>query len=325
MEIFPGVHQIRSSIADRHLFQYVFEGDNVVLLDTGFSSTPTDVILPFLSSIGIGPERLRLAINTHADADHHGGNSNLKQSCRNVLLGCGEMDREVIEDPDRLFASRYNQWLPDHGVGLGTNPEAEIWVRAMTGAPQRIDLSFRGGETIAIRDEVRLRVLHVPGHSHGHLAFYDDTNRAIYTGDALHGNCCPSRDGAPSLPPAYFALLAYLSTIQTVEALDVQWIYSAHWPAYSGPQIGEFLAECRNFADRADQKVRHALESSPHGITLRDCMAQCGSVLGNWPQQNQWLLMYPMHGHLAHLEQLGMARQRRGEDGLIRWVRVSEP
>ncbi len=299
MEIFPGVHQIRSSVADRHLFQYVFTGDNVLLLDTGFASTPADIILPFLKTIGVQPQDLKLAINTHADADHHGGNSNLKQRCENVLLGCGEMDREVIEDPDRLFASRYNQWLADHRVGLGTNPEAETWVRHMTGAPQRIDISFRGGETLTVSNRTSLRVLHVPGHSHGHLAFYDAANRAVYTGDALHGDCCPSREGAPSLPPAYFAVLAYLASIQTIEVLDVEWIYSAHWPTYSGPRVTEFLAECRNFVDRAGARIRDALESHPDGLTLRDCIAQCGPVLGSWPQQNQWLLMYPVHGHLT--------------------------
>jgi glyoxylase-like metal-dependent hydrolase (beta-lactamase superfamily II) len=322
MEIFPGVHQVRSCIADRHLFQYILAGDNVVLLDTGFATTPEEVILPFLSQIGIEPQRVRLAINTHADADHHGGNSALKQRCENVLLGCGEMDREVIEDPDRLFASRYNQWLMDHGVGLRNNPEAEAWVRKMTGPPQRTDVSFRGGEVIAVSDRMSLRVLHVPGHSHGHLAFYDALNRAVYVGDALHGNYCPSREGNPSLPPAYFAILAYLSSIQTVEALDVQWIYSAHWPTYSGAQIAEFLAECRNFVERASARIRDALENHPEGISLRDCMAECGPAMGTWPPQNEWLLMYPVHGHLAHLEELGIARRTGEEGGLVRWVRV---
>ena len=59
------------------------------------------------------------------------------------------MDREVIESPDRLFASRYNQWLSDHGVGLRNNPEAESWVRKMTGIAARIDVGLRGGERIA--------------------------------------------------------------------------------------------------------------------------------------------------------------------------------
>jgi len=322
MEIFPGIYQIRSCIADRHLFQYVFVGDNVVLLDTGFSTTPEEIILPFLSQIGIRPDRLKLAINTHADADHHGGNAALKRRCEDVLLACGELDRAVIEDPDRLFATRYNQWMTDHGIGLGRNPEAEAWVRNMTGAPQRIDLSLRGGETIRIDDTRALQVLHVPGHSHGHLAFYDSTNRAVYVGDALHGRHCPSRDGQPSLPPAYFAILAYLASIQTIEVLDVKWIYSAHWPTYCDAGVSEFLCECRNFVDRADGIIRCALEKHPQGVTLRECIAECGPTMGNWPLQNEWLLMYPVYGHLALLEQRGVARQEKQEDCRILWKPV---
>ena len=319
MEIFPGVHQIRSSIADRYLFQYVFVGDNVVLLDTGFSTTPQEVILPFLAQIGIPADKLTFAINTHADADHHGGNASLKIRCENVLLACGELDREVIEDPNRLFASRYNQWIADHDVGLGKNPEAEAWVRSMTGAAHRIDLTFKGGEVIAISDTSTLRVFHVPGHSHGHLAFYDSANRALFTGDALHGSYCPSRAGAPSLPPAYFAVLAYLATIQTVEALDVQWIYSAHWPTYKGQQISEFLADCRNFVERAAARIRDVLETRPNGVGLRECIDACGPALGSWPSQNEWLLMYPIHGHLSLLEELGVARRTRRDDGQVVW------
>lgn len=322
MEIFSGVHQIRSCIADRHLFQYLFVGDNIVLLDTGFATTPETVILPFLSQIGIDADRLTIAVNTHADADHHGGNASLKERCGNLLLACGELDREVIEDPDRLFALRYNQWLADHDVGLGKNREAEEWVRTMTGPAQHIDMSFRGGEIIRISDRMHLEVLHVPGHSYGHLAFYDPKNGAVYVGDALHGSNCPARDGNPSLPPAYFAVLAYLSSIQTMEALRVDWIYSAHWPTYMGGGVSEFLSECRNFVHRTDSLIRDALEKRPAGTTLNECIAACGPAMGTWPSQNHWLLMYPIHGHLSHLEQLGVARQERGNDGRVRWRAV---
>ena len=74
-----------------------------------------------------------MAVNTHADADHHGGNGMLSKIAPQVLLACGDADREVIENPDRLFAARYNQWIPEHGYGLGMFPEAATWVRRMTG------------------------------------------------------------------------------------------------------------------------------------------------------------------------------------------------
>lgn len=143
MEIFPHVYQIQSFIADRNLFQYMFVGDKVLLLDTGIASTPREVILPFMHRLGLVPSRLTMAINTHADADHHGGNASLSQTAGDVLLACGDLDRAVIEDPDRLFALRYNQWIGDHGVGLGLNPQVEEWVRQMAGPPHHSDLPRR--------------------------------------------------------------------------------------------------------------------------------------------------------------------------------------
>jgi glyoxylase-like metal-dependent hydrolase (beta-lactamase superfamily II) len=311
MEIFPHLHQIQSLVGDRNLFQYLFVGDNIVLLDTGASYTPSEVILPFLQRLGIQPSRLTMAINTHADADHHGGNASLKESAGQALLACGDPDRAMIENPDRLFASRYNQWVPEHGVGLSLNPEASAWVRKMAGAAHRIDLTFRGGEQIAIDDKRSLRVLHVPGHSDGHLALYDAANRAVFVGDALHGRYCPATNGQPSLPPAYYSVLAYLGTLQFLEAFEVEWIYSGHWPAYHGSAVSEFLAECRNFVDNASTLVWKTLERHPEGVTLRTCIEDCGSALGTWPANNQWLLMYPMHGHLLYLEQLGTVKKIR--------------
>jgi glyoxylase-like metal-dependent hydrolase (beta-lactamase superfamily II) len=318
MEIFPHIHQIQSLVADRNLFQYLFVGDNVVLLDTGASYTPTEVIVPFLQKQGISPSRLTMAINTHADADHHGGNAALKEAAGEMLLACGDTDRTMIENPDHLFASRYNQWVADHGIGLSNFPEGSAWVRKMAGPAHRIDLTFRGGEHIAIDDKHALRVLHVPGHSDGHLALYDSVNKAVFVGDALHGNYCPDIKGAASLPPAYFAVLAYLGTLQFLEALEINWIYSGHWPTFNGAAAAEFLAECRRFVDKASALVMKTLERHPEGVTLLMCIDECGPAMGNWPSNNQWLLMYPLYGHLLHLEQLGVTKKLKGE-GHTRW------
>jgi len=287
-----------------------------LLLDTGMAATPEAVILPYLKELGIKPERLTLAVNTHADADHHGGNATLRRSAGNLLLACGDADREVIQNPDRLFALRYNQWIAEHGVGLGLNPEAEQWVRNIAGPAHRIDVTLRGGELLAVDDTRAVRVLHVPGHSNGHLAFYDAANRAVFVGDALHGSMCPAISGAPSLPPAYFAVLAYLSTVQLIEALEIEWIYSAHWPTCRAHQAREFLDECRRFVEMADLQVRHALERQPEGVSLEECISEC--ALGRFPENNRWLLMYPLHGHLSRLEQLGEA-VRIQVGNRIRW------
>jgi len=309
MEIFRHIYQIPSLVADRNLYQYLFVGDNPVLLDTGASYTPDEVILPYLQKIGIPPSRLTMAINTHADADHHGGNDSLKRAAGEMLLACGDPDRAMIEDVDYLFANRYDQWIEDHGVGLGTNPESSAWVRKMVGNPRRIDLTFCGGEHIAIDEERSLRVLHVPGHSDGHLAVYDAVNKAVFVGDALHGANCPAVNGEPSLPPAYFSVLAYVGTLQFLESFEIDWIYSAHWPVYHGSQVAEFLSECRRFVEDASSIVWKTLEKHPEGVSLQGFIDECVPALGNWPASNRWLLMYPMHGHLAYLEHQGVVKQ----------------
>jgi glyoxylase-like metal-dependent hydrolase (beta-lactamase superfamily II) len=318
MKIFRHVYQIPSLVADRNLFQYLFVGDNTVLLDTGAAYTPSETISPFLKQNGIEPSQLTLAINTHADADHHGGNASLKQIAGQLMLACGEQDRLMIEDPDLLFASRYNQWIPDHGVGLGVDPEASAWVRKMVGPAQRIDQTFVGGEHIRIDDERSLQVLHVPGHSDGHLALYDRSNKAVFVGDALHGRYCPTTTGEPALPPGYYSVLAYLGTLQMLNTLDIEWIYSGHWPTFHGSQVSEFLLECRRFVDRASSLISKILEKRPEGVTLRALMDECGPVLGGWPSSNQWLLMYPLHGHLLLLEQQGRVTRFTGKEH-VQW------
>jgi glyoxylase-like metal-dependent hydrolase (beta-lactamase superfamily II) len=322
MELFPHAYQIQSLVGDRNLFQYLFVGDNTILLDTGAACTPAEVILPFLQKLGIKPSRLTMAINTHADADHHGGNAALKESAGQILLACGDPDRAMIENPDRLFATRYNPWVAEHGVGLSLYPAATAWVRTMAGPAHRIDLTFRGGEHIAIDDKRCLRVLHLPGHSDGHLALYDAAHRAVFVGDALHGRYCPSTTGQPSLPPAYYSVLAYLGTLQFLEALEVEWIYSGHWPAYHASAVSEFLAGCRSFVDQASSLVLKTLERNPEGVTLSACIEECGPALGNWPAGNRWLLMYPMHGHLLYLEQQGTVTRVKSE-AHTRWKLVA--
>ena len=300
-------------MADRNLFQYLFVGDNIVLVDTGASHTPAEVILPFFQKLGIQPSRLTMAINTHADADHHGGNASLKESASKMMVDCGEPDREMIENPDSLFASRYKHWVPEDGVGLSLNPEATAWVRKMGGPAQRTDLSFRSGEHIAIDDKRSLRVLHVRGHSDGYLALYHAANRAVFVGDALHGRYCPTTTGHPSLPPAYYSVLASLGTLQFLETFEVEWIYSGHWPAYHGAAVAEFLAECRRFMDNASSLVWKTLERHPEGVTLPACVEDCGPALRSWPATNQWLLMYPLRGHLLYLEQQGTVKKIKSE------------
>ena len=189
MELYKGVYQISSLFGGRNLFQYLFVGDNVVLVDTGTGETPGKTIFPYMDLLRLKPQQLTLAVTTHADLDHQGGNDALKRASPGIRLSCGVADQELVEDPRALFDRRYNFLKNEHDVALDPDPPPEA------GKPRKMDFCFSGGEKIRLRDDWELEVLHVPGHSHGHLALYDAKHKAAFVGDAIHGRGCPKATG----------------------------------------------------------------------------------------------------------------------------------
>ena len=155
MEIYKGVHQIQSLYGSRNLFQYLFVGDNVVLVDTGVAETPQKAIFPYLDAIEVDLQRLTMTVITHPDVDHQGGNSAIKAAATRALLACGEADRRMVEDPRALFKLRYNFARDEHGVGFDSD---EPWPDA--GQRQTIDIGFTGGEKIHVGEGWDLDVLH---------------------------------------------------------------------------------------------------------------------------------------------------------------------
>ena len=103
MELYKNVYQIQSLYGGRNLFQYLFVGDNNLLVDTGIAETPVKVIFPYLDRLKLKPDRLTLAVTTHADLDHQGGNDAIKRASPGAFLACGESDRAMVEDPRALF------------------------------------------------------------------------------------------------------------------------------------------------------------------------------------------------------------------------------
>jgi glyoxylase-like metal-dependent hydrolase (beta-lactamase superfamily II) len=306
MELYPGVHQMQSLFGGRNLFQYLFLGDNIVLLDTGIATTPTEIIFPYLDKLKLRPAQLTLAITTHADLDHQGGNAALKRASPRTLLACGSADRALVEDPRALYDLRYNHLRAEHGVGFDPVPPPE------GGQPCPMDLSFAGGETIRLRDDWHLEVLHVPGHSRGHLTLYDPKNRAAFMGDALHGRGCPKATGEMAIPVTYYEVDAYLSTLRYFETLAIDVLYSGHWPIMRGSAVRAFVAESRATVELFDRVLLARLAAAPAGLTLRELIDAVANAAGDWPRDSWDLAMFPVKGHLDRLEGQGKVRRLGG-------------
>ncbi len=315
MELYKDTYQIQSLFGGRNLFQYFFKGDLGVLLDTGVADTPEKAIFVYLDRLKLRPQDISLAITTHADMDHQGGNDAIKQASPQTRLACGEEDRELVEDPQALYDRRYNFLKRDHDLALEPVPPR------LAGSPRAVDFTFSGGETIRLGHNWRLKVLHVPGHSRGHLAFYDCQHRAAFVGDAIHGRGCPKATGEMAIPVTYYNVDVYLSTLRFFENLAIDALYSGHWPVMRGEEVRDFIAESRRTVDFFERVILTSLEKNPAGLTLKDLIDAVSQAAGDWPQDTI-LAMFPVKGHMDRLESRWEVRRVPGLHP-VRWQKVA--
>jgi glyoxylase-like metal-dependent hydrolase (beta-lactamase superfamily II) len=298
-EIAARTWRIESRIGPRNLFQYLLAGDDVALLvDTGTSETPRDAILPALREVGVSRKAVRFVVVTHPDLDHQGGLASLKKELPAALAACGFADRGLVSKPERLVTDRYGAYELEHQVGY--SDEEKDWVRSVSGAPATIDLTFAGGEELDLGDR-RLRLVHTPGHSAGHLALHDPESGLLFCSDAVHWRMCPAADGSAALPPTYEDVDPYLETIDRIASLAPAELHSGHWPAKIGPEIGAFLAESRAFVTAMDAAIEDRLEDA---ATLRDLCEYVDTRLGPFGA-DPVNLMFAVHGHLRRLLRRG--------------------
>lgn len=304
MEVLPGVHEIKSQLGDRYIQQYLFVGEQVILLDSGVFSTPESSIFPYLDKIGIAPSRLSVVIAMHADADHHGGFSAIRSIAPSATLACHAADLPFIESPEYLYQHRYNFLAYDHGLGFGR--EGMIYCPNTV----EIDALFNGGETIEASADWKLKVWHVPGHSDGHLAVYDEKNGAVFTSDAVQADGYPTVDGKMAFGPTYYAVNSYLATIAFLDSQPIKHLYSGHWPAAHGRQVREFLSRSRDFVEHTEHLISSYLKEH-RSVTLKDLLHFVSPRLGAWPPENADMLQFALYGHLQRLKDRGLVRASR--------------
>src|SRR5262249_7253550 len=143
-----------------------------------------------------------------------------------------------------------------------------------------------------------LRVLHVPGHSPGHLAVQDTRTGALFSGDSVQGSVYLGLDGTPKLCPTYTDVDPYLRTLDLVDALEPSELHGCHWPAARGGDVSAFLEEGRRYVQHVDQLVDSCFAAAPDGLTLRGLIELVNERLDEpWPPDVAPELVYSVHGH----------------------------
>jgi glyoxylase-like metal-dependent hydrolase (beta-lactamase superfamily II) len=120
---------------------------------------------------------------THAHPDHQGAS---KEVCERlgIELWCGEHDADAMESGN---------------LGQKSHPLNSLIMKVWGGPPYPVSRRLREGDEVA-----GFRVLDVPGHSPGHVAYWRESDRVLIAGDVLNGQNLMT--GIPGLhePPNAF-------------------------------------------------------------------------------------------------------------------------
>ncbi len=280
MEILPGIHRIESDLGARFMCQYLLVGeDRTVLIDTGLAGTPEEVIIPYLEGIGLSLEDVDEVIISHADVDHCGGNRALKERHPALWFSCGEPDRAYVENNQVMLAEIYCWSEP---YGFGPDEESKAWIRTELGGDSPVDAGLRGGETMRLGPDRRIEILHLPGHTPGHLGIWDPGNGAAIIIDAALETGIYDREGNRLIPPRYFDAARYQNTIRKLRALRPEHLLTAHYPPMQGEEALAFLDRSLTFTEQVHRVVKEGIRG---GTTdLWELTKRADAELGPYPE-----------------------------------------
>ena len=299
MEVAPGIHRIESVLGPRPFSQYLLRDERSLLFDTGVKETPGDVILPFLD--GLEPD---LVLNSHADVDHYGGNAAIRQAAPRALFLAHELDVRWIESTEAIMRERYG-WYAEHG--LDYEPDVVAWLRGAIGPDTPVDVHLCAGERIRLGPRLTLEVLHLPGHTPGHIGLWEPVSRSAIVMDAVLGRGLLDLDKNVIHPPPYFDVAAYLGAARALQALAPQRLLTAHYDVMEGEQVGRFLAETVAFVEDAERVVAEALAEAGT-LTLPEVLELGDPQLGPFTSMPNELAG-SLRAHLREFVRQGRARE----------------
>ncbi len=227
MEIIPGIHLIKGSIANC----YVIGEEELGLVDTGM---PHDAkkIIAYLAKVMHRPVAdVKWIALTHCDVDHAGSAAELRR-LSGAQVVAHAADAEIIAG-QQVRPQNPETWSA-RLLSAVTNTFIKLFGRMQS---FEVDRLVNEGDLLG-----PFTVYHVPGHSPGSLVLLDSRRSVLFTGDVLmyeRGKFVPS-------PPAFTAdSVAARESLRKIASLEFDIMLGGH----GNPLIGGASDVLRKWLD----------------------------------------------------------------------------
>lgn len=256
----------------RYVLTYAFDHeDGVTVVDPGWRDRDSwDALTDGLATFGRSIADIRSIIVTHCHPDHLGlADLVAEKSGARVLMHGAELPC-LPGSLDRVIADTV-PFLREHGL-----PESEIthFLQDPEGLGPFSELRpphgfVEDGEWLDVPGR-RVRAIHTPGHTPGHVCLYLPDERVLLTGDHLLPRITPNISAFPN--SGADPLADYLTSLRRTAELDVHEVLPAHEYRFAG--MADRITTILHHHDDREAELCDILAAAPGPRTASEVSRQ---------------------------------------------------
>ena len=204
---------------------YLVRGSKTAVIDTAVLGAPTNYLAPALESIGLGLGSVDYVLNTHGHMDHLGGNAEMKDAGSEIAIHSADVER-TRSNQGHLDRARSGLTL----LGLEDRaPAREAMLLRLLGREVGCDRELEDGDEVDLGSDVKLTVVHTPGHTPGAVCYLWEAAGILITGDSIQAR--GSRVGGM---PVLEDPSTYAASLKKAESVGASSLLMGH--AFKGPE-----------------------------------------------------------------------------------------
>jgi glyoxylase-like metal-dependent hydrolase (beta-lactamase superfamily II) len=271
----------------------LLENSRVVLIDSGLDESHAEKIFELLSDYRFKVSHI---FNTHAHADHIGGNHFFQQRTACRILA-PELEAPMIRQP-----------LIQSAVLFAGAPISDLMNRFIMANPSNV-ASFEESE-FEIED-ISVKVIDLPGHSINQKGFYID--QVAFLADAVFPEYFFNKQRLPFIYDPF----AQLETLENLRSLKAQFFVGGHFKAREA--IGPMLeTNLRSVSDALEFMRKTLKVPQPQDRIVKSFMDHFSLKKNNW---EYFLYRATVNGYLSSLYKQGEAKFKV-LDNLLIWYAI---
>ncbi len=313
----PGLWSIPVPIPNnplRYVLVYAFETDRgPYLIDAGWNTDDAyHTLVAGLEHAGFAIDSVVGLLVTHIHPDHYGLAGRVREAS-GAWVALHPADAALIRtrytEPEALLELmgamlRRDGAPPEDVAGM---QQASMPIRAFVTAVQP-DILMEDGD----KPEVPgwdLTAIWTPGHSPGHLCFYEAGHRLMLSGDHVLPRITPNISAHPQSGPD--PLGAFLGSLAKVEAYEVDEVLPAHEHRFK-----DLPARVATLRAHHQARLEEAISAIRAGVDTAWGIAERMIWNRPWDAMQAFVRRAAVGealAHLEHLQRLGVVREEIGE------------